>query len=66
MQIEIFLYIYGAICASMIGFNIAYALLLRGSELRLRRRTVRLKRGFSARWSGLRGARPWGSGPSGG
>lgn len=46
MQIEIFLYIYGAICASMIGFNIAYALLLRGSELRLRRRTVRLKRGI--------------------
>ncbi len=38
MQIEIFLYIYGTVCVSMIAFNLVYAVILRGSEPRLERR----------------------------
>lgn len=38
MGIEIVIFLYGAVCASMIVFNIVYNLLLKGSKLRLERR----------------------------
>lgn len=38
MGIEIMIYLYGAVCASMIVFNMVYNLLLKRSKLRLERR----------------------------
>ena len=35
MKVEFMIYIYGAVCASMIVFNIIYNLLLKGSESRM-------------------------------
>ena len=43
MQIEFMIYLYGAVCVSMIGFNLVYALILRSSEPRLSRRSGRLQ-----------------------
>ena len=42
MGIETMIYIYGAVCVSMIVFNVVYALLLRGSQPRMERRTRRM------------------------
>lgn len=42
MRIEFMLYFYGAVCISMLAFNVAYAVLLRSGESRLTRRTRRL------------------------
>lgn len=42
MRVELILYLYGIVCVSMILFNIAYALILRGSEPRMERRRRRL------------------------
>lgn len=38
MRVEIVIYFYGIVCISMILFNVAYALLLKGSEPRMQRR----------------------------
>lgn len=38
------IYLYGAVCASMIVFNIVYAVLMRGSEPRLEKREARFQR----------------------
>ena len=38
MKVEFMIYIYGAVCASMIVFNIIYNLLLKGSESRMQNR----------------------------
>ncbi len=43
MGIEWILYLYGAVCLSMIVFNVVYALLLRGSKPRLERRAQKLQ-----------------------
>ncbi|WP_297211170.1 HEAT repeat domain-containing protein [uncultured Flavonifractor sp.] len=43
MRIEVMIYIYGAICLSMILFNVVYSLLLRGSKPRLDRRSRKLE-----------------------
>lgn len=40
---EVLLYIYGVICLSMIGFNLVYGLMLRGSRSRMQRRCHRFK-----------------------
>lgn len=42
MGIEYMLYFYGAVCCSMIVFNVVYALILRGSEPRLEKRIQNL------------------------
>ena len=44
MRIETMIYIYGAICVSMILFNIVYNLLLKSSEPRLERRCRKIRR----------------------
>lgn len=38
MKVEFMIYIYGAVCASMIVFNIVYNLLLKGSKSRMQKR----------------------------
>lgn len=42
MRIELMLYFYGAVCISMIIFNVVYALLLRGRQPRMENRVRRL------------------------
>ena len=39
MNVEVMLYVYGFVCASMIVFNVVYNLLLKRSEPRLERRS---------------------------
>lgn len=43
MKVEILIYIYGAVCASMIVFNIVYNLLLKGSESRMQKRCWKIR-----------------------
>ena len=43
MDVEVMLYVYGFVCASMIVFNVVYNLLLKRSEPRLERRCRRLR-----------------------
>ena len=43
MKIETMIYIYGAVCLSMIGFNILYNLILKRRELRLEKRCRKIK-----------------------
>lgn len=43
MGVEYILYFYGAVCCSMIVFNVVYAVLLRGSDARLERRVCRIR-----------------------
>ena len=43
MNVEVMLYVYGFVCASMIVFNVVYSLLLKRSEPRLERRCRRLR-----------------------
>jgi hypothetical protein len=38
MQIEMMIYIYGAVCISMIVFNIFYNIMLKGSQPRMKKR----------------------------
>lgn len=40
MGVEVMIYIYGAICVSMIAFNVGYAMVLRGSGPRQAHRTL--------------------------
>lgn len=42
MKIETMIYIYGAVCVSMIFFNIIYTLVLKGSNPRLKKRCEKL------------------------
>ena len=53
MRVEMMIYIYGAVCVCMIGFNVAYALLLRGSQPRLEKRTRRLSQAIQAQLTRL-------------
>ena len=48
MRIENMIYIYGAVCASMILFNLVYNLLLTRSQPRMERRCRRIKAGVEA------------------
>ena len=43
MQVEYMIYAYGAICISLIVFNIIYNLSLRRSESRMERRCRRIR-----------------------
>lgn len=43
MSAQTFLYVYGAVCLSMIVFNIVYGLLLRGSETRMEKRCQHMR-----------------------
>lgn len=43
MGMEVLLYGYGAVCLSMILFNLVYSIVLRGSHRRLRRKSDRLQ-----------------------
>ena len=54
MRIEIMIYIYGAVCLSMIGFNILYNLLLKRREPRLERRRRKIKRQVKAQLDAIR------------
>lgn len=58
MRIEIMIYIYGAVCVSMIGFNVAYAILLRSSQPRLEKRTRRLTQAIQAQLARLEQGQP--------
>lgn len=42
MNVEVLIYIYGAVCVCMIAFNIVYSIMLRGSEVRMERRSARI------------------------
>lgn len=42
MKVEFMIYIYGAVCASMIVFNIIYNLLLKGSKSRMQKRCLKI------------------------
>ncbi len=48
MRIELMIYIYGAVCASMILFNLVYNLLLTRSQPRMERRCRRIKASVEA------------------
>lgn len=52
------IYLYGAVCASMIVFNIVYAVLIRGSEPRLEKRQQRFLRLVSAQTDRLSRGEP--------
>lgn len=43
MKAEVLIYIYGAVCISMIVFNIVYNLLLKGSEPRMQKRCRKMQ-----------------------
>lgn len=53
MRIELMLYFYGAVCISMILFNVVYALLLRSSQPRLEKRVRRLTQAVQAQLARL-------------
>lgn len=57
MRVENMIYIYGAVCVSMIVFNVIYALLLRRSEPRMEKRTRRLQRIITVQLDCLRRCR---------
>ncbi|MBM6830187.1 HEAT repeat domain-containing protein [Anaerotignum lactatifermentans] len=46
MKVEIIIYIYGAICISMIGFNIVYNLMLRRRDALFDKRTEKMRQGI--------------------
>lgn len=54
MRIEFMIYLYGAVCVSMIGFNVIYNLLLKGSQPRLERRCRTLQIQVQAQLARLR------------
>lgn len=58
MRIEFMIYIYGAVCMSMIAFNAVYALLLRSSQPRLEKRRRRLSRAVDFQLARLRWGLP--------
>ena len=53
MKVEIVIYIYGAVCASMIVFNIIYNLLLKGSGSRMQNRCQKMRSKINAQISRL-------------
>ena len=53
MKVEFMIYIYGAVCASMIVFNIIYNLLLKGSESRMQNRCQKMRSKINAQISRL-------------
>ena len=57
MKVEFMIYIYGAVCASMIVFNIIYNLLLKGSESRMEKRSWKMRRKINAQISRLAAGR---------
>lgn len=59
MKVEFMIYIYGAVCASMIVFNIVYNLLLKGSESRMQKRCLKIKRKIDAQISRLAAGKKW-------
>lgn len=54
MRVEVMIYIYGAVCVSMIVFNLIYNLLLKSSEPRLNRRSQTLARQVEAQIARVR------------
>ena len=54
MNVEVMLYVYGFVCASMIVFNVVYNLLLKRSEPRLERRCRRLREKIELQLARLR------------
>lgn len=54
MNVEVMLYVYGFVCASMIVFNVVYNLLLKRSEPRLERRCRRLREKIEPQLARLR------------
>lgn len=53
MRFEMVIYIYGAVCASMIVFNIVYNLLQKNSEFRMQKRCRKIKGKIDAQLSRL-------------
>lgn len=58
MQVEYFIYMYGAVCLSMIAFNLVYAVMLRGSEPRTRRRIQKLRARVDGQLARLQRSQP--------
>lgn len=58
MRIEFMIYFYGAVCVSMLAFNVVYALLLRGSQPRLKKRTQQMTRAVQAQLARLEQGQP--------
>lgn len=59
MKVEFMIYIYGAVCASMIVFNIIYNLLLKGSESRMQNRCQKMRSKINAQISRLAAGKKW-------
>ena len=53
MGVEVMIYLYGAVCVSMIGFNVIYTIVLRGSQPRMQRRARRLQWGVQRQMARL-------------
>lgn len=58
MGAELLLYGYGLVCLSMLGFNLIYALLLRGGDRRMERRVSGMDRLVNAQLQRLQTGRP--------
>ena len=58
MDVTAMIYLYGGVCVSMIAFNVVYALLLRGSEPRLERRSGRMLEDARRQLARLEGGEP--------
>jgi hypothetical protein len=58
MKVEVMIYIYGAVCAAMIAFNIVYNLVLRGSEPRMERRCQKFRDSMDQQLAEIRAGRP--------
>ena len=58
MRVEVMIYIYGAVCVSMIVFNMIYNLLLKGSELRLNKRSRSMCSQVEAQLARVRQGKP--------
>ena len=62
MGVEYMLYFYGAVCCSMILFNVAYAVLLRGNDSRMKRRSQRFREAAERQLRRLEGGERLGEG----
>ena len=58
MKIEMLIYVYGAVCLSMIGFNILYNLLLKRREPRLEKRCRKIKSQAEVQLNAIREGKP--------
>lgn len=58
MRVEIMIYIYGAVCLSMIVFNIVYSLILRRQEPRLKRRCKKMQKEIQPQLEAIRNGDP--------